>query len=146
MNLITIINMSREQIISSTDWIYNPSFSNFMLLEPCVKKNSCYFGNDHELLFGSGYVIKLLNLEKVLFNVKLPGHYKYFLNCEMLSNEYLVICTIEKLYSMINKDDKYQNFRELIENKTQSDFVKNYMDYMRNYMLNGLVNYQLLVL
>ena len=42
----------------------------------------------------------------------------------MLPNENLVICTIEKFYSMITKDDKYQNFRELIENKTQSDFVK----------------------
>jgi hypothetical protein len=142
-NLIMIINMSREQIISSTDWIYNPfnvimrikvnpSFSNFMLLEHCIKKNCCYFG--------SGCVIKLLNLEKVLFNVKLPGHYKYFLNCEMLSNEDLVICTIEKLYSMITKDDKYQNFRELIENKTQPDFVKKLYGL---YILNRLVNYQL---
>lgn len=118
--------------VSSTNWIYNPynvimrinvnpKFANFILLDPCIKKKTCYFGNEHELLFESGCVIKLLSIEKLSFNIYLPEHYKYFVNCEMLPNEDLTVCTINKLYQMIPHDKYYEEFKLL--DKNDSDYI-----------------------
>ena len=118
-------------VISSTNWIYNPNnvimrimvnpriSRKFILLDPCVKKKTCYFGNEHELLFETGCVIRLINIEKVSFNIHLPEHYKYFVNCEMLTNDDIVARSIEILYNIIPHDTNYNEFKLLDKNDNE---------------------------
>jgi hypothetical protein len=95
----------------------DPALANFVLLQSCIKCKTCYFGNEDEILFTSGTVLKLISVEKVALSPDTNFHYyKYLLNCEMLPDDNNIFLCISALSHYI-RNDKYNQLITLYEQK-----------------------------
>jgi hypothetical protein len=115
-------------ITSKTDWLSHPNniimrikvypaLANFVLLQSCISCKTCYFGNENEILFTSGTVLKLISVEKVVLTTDTDFHYyKYLLNCEMLPDDNKIFSCISELSQYII-NDKYIQLITLYEQK-----------------------------
>ena len=108
----------------------DPSLSNFLLLQSCIKCKTCYFGNEDEILFTSGTVLKLISVEKILINTDTNfSYYKYLLNCEMLPDDEIIYTHIKTLINYIKND-------KCIQLITLYDMKNSYLDKKYEYVKN----------